>query len=119
MTQRQRLDASGGAAENESRRHHRARGVVKLKELLSDWPPDDWTRGSLAWDNNPGILKLAAVSAPGAAGTFELVASDAQLCRWSSTLVIGAPEYSGAVSASLAGAIGRTLAEIGELELEA
>ena len=92
---------------------------MKLKDLVADWPLTDWTRGSLTWDNDPGMLRLAAVSEPGAAGTFELVAGDAQLCRWSNTFVIDDPERSAAVSTSLTEAIGRSLAEISEIELEA
>ena len=92
---------------------------MKLKDLIADWPPADWTRGSLTWDEDAGMLKLAAVSEPGAAGTFELTAGDAQLCRWSSTLVIDDPARSAAVSAALTETIGKSLAEIGELEIEA
>ena len=91
---------------------------MQLKNLIADWPPADWTRGSLTWDADPAMLKLAAVSEPGAAGTFELVASDAQLCRWSSTLVVKDPAQSAAVSAALTRAIGKSLDEIGELEVE-
>ncbi len=89
---------------------------MKLKDLVADWPPADWTRGSLTWDADPGMLKLASVGEPGAAGTFELVAGDAQLCRWSSTLVIDDPTQSASVSSILTEAIGKSLAEIGELE---
>ncbi len=91
---------------------------MKLKDLIADWPPADWARGSLTWDNEPGLLKLAAVSEPGAAGRFELTAGDAQLCRWRTTLVIDNPDRSAAVSAALAEAIGKSLAEIGEIEIE-
>jgi hypothetical protein len=88
---------------------------VKLKNLVADWPPANWTRGSLTWDEDPGMLKLAAVSEPGAAGTFELVAADAQLCRWSSTLTINDPAQSTTVSETLNQAIGKRLDEVGEL----
>ena len=91
---------------------------MKLKDLVADWPPADWTRGPLTWDEDPGMLRLTSVSEPGAAGTFELVAGDAQLCRWSSTLVIDDPTKSAAASATLIDAIGKSLAEIGELEIE-
>ena len=92
---------------------------MKLKDLIADWPPVDWARGSLTWDEDPGMLKLAAVSEPGAAGTFELVAGDAQLCRWSNTLVIEDALQSAAVGAALTEAIGKSLVDIGELEIEA
>ena len=91
---------------------------MKLKDLAADWPPTEWTRGPLTWDEDPGLLKLTSVSEPGAAGKFELVAGDAQLCRWSSTLVIDDPAQSAAASTTLIQAIGRSLAEIGELEIE-
>ena len=90
---------------------------MKLKELIQGWPLDGWARGSLAWDNDPGILKLTAVTEPGAAGTFELVSIDAQLCRWSNSLVVADPAYHAATSAALAGAIGRTLADVGEVDI--
>ena len=92
---------------------------MKLKDLVADWPPTDWVRGSLTWDEDPGMLKLAAVSEPGAAGTFELVAGDAQLCRWTSTLILDDPAQSAAISAILTAAIGQSLEELGEREVEA
>lgn len=91
---------------------------MTLKDLVADWPPTAWTRGSLTWDEDPGMLKLASVSEPGPAGTFELVAGDAQLCRWSSTLIVDDPAKSATVSATLIDAIGKSLAEIGELEVQ-
>lgn len=90
---------------------------MKLKDLVTNWPPADWSRGPLTWDEDPGMLKLASVSEPGAAGRFELIAGDAQLCRWSSTLVVDNPAQSSAVSALLTKAIGKNLAEIGEIEI--
>lgn len=53
---------------------------MKLKELVRDWPLDSWARGSLAWDNAPGISTLAAVTEPGAAGTFDLAAAQRPIC---------------------------------------
>ena len=91
---------------------------MTLKDLVANWPPADWTRGSLSWDEDPGMLKLASVKEPGAAGTFELVAGDAQLCRWSSTFVLDEPTQAATVSAALTNAIGKSLDEIGELEIE-
>ena len=91
---------------------------MQVKDLVADWPLTGWTRGPLTWDNDPAMLKLAAITEPGAAGTFELVASDAQLCRWSNTLVIDDPDKSATVSIVLAESIGKTLGEIGEIELE-
>jgi len=91
--------------------------VVKLKEVIEDWPPTGWARGSFAWDNDPGILKLAAVTEPGTAGTFELAASDAQLCRWKATLVVNDPNLHAPVATALAAAVGQTLAEAGEIEI--
>lgn len=90
---------------------------MKLKELIADWPLDGWTRGSLAWDSDPGILRLAAVKEPGSAGTFELEADDAQLCRWKNAVVIKETALHGAVAAALATAIGKTLSEAGEIEV--
>ena len=46
-----------------------------------------------------------------------LVAADAQLCRWSNALAIENPAYHAAVSTALANAIGKTLAEVGEIEI--
>ena len=46
---------------------------MKLKDLVADWPPAEWTRGPLTWDEDPGMLKLASVGEPGAAGTFDPV----------------------------------------------
>lgn len=91
---------------------------MKLKEIIPEWPLSGWARGTFAWDNDPGILKLAAVREPGAAGTFDLAASDAQLCRWATTLVVTEEAKHAAVAQALAGAIGKTLAEIGELEID-
>jgi len=90
---------------------------MKLKEVIEHWPPEGWARGSLAWDNDPGLLKLAAVSEPGAAGTFALTAADAQLCRWQTTLEVANPALHAAVGAALAGAIGMSLADAGEIEV--
>ena len=39
---------------------------MKLKDLVTDWPPTEWTRGPLTWDEDPGLLKLTSVSEPGA-----------------------------------------------------
>lgn len=91
---------------------------MKLKEHFRTWPPGGWMRGELAWDNDPGLLKLAAVTEPGAVGTFDLVASDAQLCRWTARCTIDDPDRAAAVSTALAGAIGRSLAEAGETEVD-
>ena len=92
---------------------------MKLKDLVAEWPPPEWSRGPLTWAENPGSLKLAQVNEPGAAGTFVLIASDAQLCRWSSTLVIDNPARSAATSAALTDAIGKSLIEIAELDIDA
>lgn len=92
---------------------------MTLKDLVDDWPPAEWTRGCLIWEDDPGMLKLASVSEPDAAGTFELVAGDAQLCRWSGTLIIDDPNQSAAVSAILADGIGKSLDDIGNAEIEA
>jgi hypothetical protein len=91
--------------------------AVKLKELIEGWPLDGWSRGSLTWDNDPGILRLAAVREPGAAGTFDLTAGDAQLCRWSNSLVVRNSAHHAAVSEALAHALGKTLSEAGEIEI--
>lgn len=98
--------------------HPRLLEPLKLEDIVADWPPVDWTRGTLKWEEDPGMLKLAAVGEPGA-GTIELVADDAQLCRWSSRLVVNDPAQSAAVGAALARAIGKSLDEMGDLEVEA
>ncbi len=91
---------------------------MKIRNLIADWPPPNWTRGSLTWDEDPGVLKLVSVSEPAAPSTLELVAGDAQLCRWSSTLIVSDASQSAAISAALTETIGKSLAEIGELEIE-
>ncbi|HEX9878422.1 MAG TPA: hypothetical protein VGC50_17435 [Gammaproteobacteria bacterium] len=91
---------------------------MKLKDLISDWPPQGWTRGPLAWDNDSGLLKLADFQGPDASGLLKLIASDAQLCRWSTSLMIGASELSGVLHEALNMALGRTLSEAGEIELD-
>jgi hypothetical protein len=90
---------------------------MKLKDAIEDWPLTGWARGAFAWDNDPNILKLAAVTEPGTAGTFELTASDAQLCRWKATLVVDDSKLHAPVATALAAAVGRTLSEAGEIEL--
>lgn len=91
---------------------------MKLQELIPEWPLSGWARGTFEWDNDPGLLKLASVREPGAAGRFELSASDAQLCRWSATLIVEDESKHAAVIAALTNAIGETLADIGQIDIE-
>ena len=90
---------------------------MKLKELIDAWPLRDWKRGPLVWDNDPGLLKLESINEPGTAGTFDLTAADAQLCRWKTTLVVEDPDLHAPVATALAAAVGKTLTEAGEIDV--
>jgi hypothetical protein len=92
---------------------------VKLKKLIAPWPPIAWQRGSLTWDNDLGELKLASFNGPGTHGELTLVASDAQLCRWSTRLKIDEPEHWALLPEALMRALGRSLVEAGEIDLDA
>jgi hypothetical protein len=90
---------------------------VKLKKAVTGWPLDGWTRGPMTWDDDAGILKLLAVRGPDDDGALNLVAGDAQLCRWSNSIAIDDADQRQIVARVLVSAVGRSLTEAGEVEL--
>lgn len=91
---------------------------MKLKEAVAGWPLAGWTRGPMTWEDDAGMLKLLAVRGPSDTGALDLVAGDAQLCRWSNSIAIDDADQRKTIARVLASAVGRSLAEAGEVELD-
>jgi hypothetical protein len=97
-------------------------GIKLRKLLISEWPPSTWHRQAHGaakeprWEDPDGEARLRDVVAD-SNGVLMLIVSDAQGREWANTVELADAGAMPIVSRTLAGALGKRVADVAGIEL--